>query len=117
MLYLERRPAVSGFAAAAARVGILVTGTEVFMGLVEDKFIPIITTKVEQFGGHVQKSLIVPDERRAINEGVKELLDCGIDLLVTTAGLSVTRMTSPARVWPTPGLPGCCTARPSCPGP
>jgi formylmethanofuran dehydrogenase subunit E len=71
------------------RVGILVTGTEVFMGLVEDKFIPIITTKMEKFGGQVMKSLIVPDERRAIREGVKDLLDCGIDLLVTTAGLSV----------------------------
>ena len=71
------------------RVGILVTGTEVFMGLVEDKFIPIITTKVEQFGGQVLKSLIVPDERRAISEAVRELLDGGIDLLVTTAGLSV----------------------------
>ncbi len=71
------------------RVGILVTGTEVFMGLVEDKFVPIITTKVEQFGGQVLKSLIVPDDRRAIGEAVRELLDCGTDLLVTTAGLSV----------------------------
>jgi formylmethanofuran dehydrogenase subunit E len=71
------------------RVGILVTGTEVFMGLVEDKFVPIITTKVEQFGGTVVKSLIVPDDRQAIGEGVKELLAGGIDLLVTTAGLSV----------------------------
>lgn len=71
------------------RVGILVTGTEVFMGLVEDKFVPIITTKVEQYHGQVLKSLIVPDERRIIREGVRELLDCGIDLLVTTAGLSV----------------------------
>ena len=71
------------------RVGILVTGTEVFMGLVEDKFIPIISTKVENFGGQVLKSLIVPDDRRAITEAVRELLDCGIDLLVTTAGLSV----------------------------
>jgi formylmethanofuran dehydrogenase subunit E len=71
------------------RVGLLVTGTEVFMGLVEDKFIPIITTKVEKLGGSVFKSLIVPDDRRAIGAGVRELLDCGIDLLVTTAGLSV----------------------------
>jgi formylmethanofuran dehydrogenase subunit E len=71
------------------RVGILVTGTEVFMGLVEDKFAPIITTKVEKFGGQVLKSLIVPDDRRAIGQGVRELLDCGIDLLVTTAGLAV----------------------------
>jgi formylmethanofuran dehydrogenase subunit E len=71
------------------RVGILVTGTEVFMGLVEDKFIPIITIKVEQFGGRVLKSLMVPDDRRALGDAVRELLDCGIDLLVTTAGLSV----------------------------
>jgi formylmethanofuran dehydrogenase subunit E len=71
------------------RVGILVTGTEVFMGLVEDKFVPIITTKVEKFGGQVLKALIVPDDRRAIGEGVQDLLSCGIDLLVTTAGLSV----------------------------
>ena len=50
---------------------------------------PIITTKVEKFGGEVLKSLIVPDDRRAIGEGVQELLNCGMDLLVTTAGLSV----------------------------
>jgi len=71
------------------RAGILVTGTEVFMGLVEDRFVPIITTKVEKFRGQVMKSLIVPDDRRAIGQGVKELLDYGIDLLVTTAGLAV----------------------------
>jgi formylmethanofuran dehydrogenase subunit E len=53
------------------RAGILVTGTEVFLGLVEDRFIPIITTKVEKFGGQVLKSLIVPDERRAISRGVR----------------------------------------------
>jgi formylmethanofuran dehydrogenase subunit E len=71
------------------QVGVLVTGTEVFMGLVEDRFIPIITTKVEPYGGQVLKSMIVPDDRRAIGDGVRELLDSGIDLLVTTAGLSV----------------------------
>jgi formylmethanofuran dehydrogenase subunit E len=71
------------------QVGVLITGTEVFMGLVEDRFVPIITTKVEKFGGRIKKSLIVPDDRRAISEGVKELLNCGVDLLVTTAGLSV----------------------------
>jgi formylmethanofuran dehydrogenase subunit E len=71
------------------RAGILVTGTEVFLGLVEDRFIPIITSKVEKFQGEVVKSLIVPDDRGAIRRGVQELLDAGIDLLVTTAGLSV----------------------------
>jgi formylmethanofuran dehydrogenase subunit E len=72
-----------------ARVGILVTGTEVFLGLVEDRFIPIIQNKVEKFGCEVVKSLIVPDDRRAISDGVQELLATGADLVVTTAGLSV----------------------------
>lgn len=71
------------------KVGLLVTGTEVFTGLVEDKFIPIISIKLEKFGGQVVKSLIVRDRREAIADGVKELLDSHIDLLVTTAGLSV----------------------------
>ncbi len=71
------------------RAGVLVTGTEVFLGLVEDKFIPIISAKVEKFRGQVVKSLIVPDDRGAIRRGVEELLAAGIDLLVTTAGLSV----------------------------
>ena len=72
-----------------ARVGILVTGNEIFLGLVEDRFIPIIRNKVEKFGCEVVKALIVPDDRHAISAGVKELLAAGADLLVTTAGLSV----------------------------
>lgn len=71
------------------RVGILVTGTEIFLGLVEDRFIPIIRNKVEKFGCQVVKSLIVPDDRRAISQGIRDLLDAGAELLVTTAGLSV----------------------------
>jgi formylmethanofuran dehydrogenase subunit E len=72
-----------------ARVGILVTGTEIFRGLVEDRFIPILQNKIEELGSEMIHGLIVPDERAAITEGVKELLGRGADLLITTAGLSV----------------------------
>jgi formylmethanofuran dehydrogenase subunit E len=72
-----------------ARVGILVTGSEVFHGLVEDKFVPIITAKVEKHGCSVVGSLIVPDDRKAIVEGIGQLVESGADLLITTAGLSV----------------------------
>jgi formylmethanofuran dehydrogenase subunit E len=72
-----------------AKVGILVTGTEVFRGLVQDRFIPIIRGKTEKYGCSVVHAKIVPDEKEAILEGVKEILDAGADLLVTTAGLSV----------------------------
>jgi formylmethanofuran dehydrogenase subunit E len=73
----------------AARVGILVTGTEVFQGLIEDKFIPIVSRKVEALGCSVAGAIIRPDDKEAIRSGVAELLAAGADLIVTTAGLSV----------------------------
>jgi formylmethanofuran dehydrogenase subunit E len=86
---LEEGPLFQVLPLRQPRVGIMVTGTEVFLGLIEDKFVPIITAKVEKLQGQVVRSLIVPDEREAIRRGAEELMDAGIDLLVTTAGLSV----------------------------
>jgi len=71
------------------KVGILVTGTEVFRGLIQDRFIPIIKKKVKAYHCPVTDATIVPDERDAISEGVRRLLEAGTELLVTTAGLSV----------------------------
>lgn len=72
-----------------AKVGILVTGTEVFSGLVQDRFIPIIRAKIKKYGCCIVNSKIVPDEKEAIKSGIREIIDSGTDLLVTTAGLSV----------------------------
>jgi formylmethanofuran dehydrogenase subunit E len=71
------------------KVGILVTGTEVFQGLIEDRFIPIITAKVEAYGCPVAATGIVPDDRGRIGAAVRDMLDRGVELLITTAGLSV----------------------------
>ncbi len=71
------------------KVGILVTGTEVFQGLIEDRFIPIITAKVEAHGCPVVASDIVPDDRERIGAAVRDMLGRGAELIITTAGLSV----------------------------
>lgn len=89
MSVLEQGPIFAILPLRIARVGILVTGTEVFQGLVEDKFAPIIGSKVQALGSEVVASRIVPDEAEAIAAAVRELLDLDVDLLVTTAGLSV----------------------------
>jgi formylmethanofuran dehydrogenase subunit E len=86
---LEAGPLFRVLPLRKARVGILVTGTEVFQGLIEDRFIPIITAKVEKYGCDVVGSLIAPDDRSAISKGVRQLMESGADLIVTTAGLSV----------------------------
>ena len=72
-----------------AKTGILVTGTEVFKGLIEDKFIPIISSKVKYLECDVIMEKVVPDDKNAITSAVEEMKQSGIDLLITTGGLSV----------------------------
>lgn len=72
-----------------AKVGILITGTEVFRGLIKDRFGPIIRQKVAEYGCQVICSHIVTDDRNAIRDYAKQSVKTGVDLLITTAGLSV----------------------------
>jgi formylmethanofuran dehydrogenase subunit E len=86
---LGEAPLLSVLPLRQARVGVLVTGTEVFQGLIEDRFAPIIRAKAEALGSTVVGVEFAPDDRQAIADGVRRLLDLGADLIVTTAGLSV----------------------------
>ncbi|CAM2060521.1 formylmethanofuran dehydrogenase subunit E [Desulfovibrionales bacterium] len=86
---LEEGPIFSVAPLRQAKVGILVTGSEVFQGLVQDRFIPIITAKVTYFNCTVMGATIVPDDRTTIATAAHKLLAAGADLLITTAGLSV----------------------------
>jgi formylmethanofuran dehydrogenase subunit E len=72
-----------------AKVGILITGDEVYSGKIEDRFEDVITKKVTALGSTVHKTIIVPDDRNRISESAQALLDAGCDILITTAGLSV----------------------------
>ncbi len=88
-LQILEKPLFSVAPLRQAKVGILVTGSEVFNGLVEDKFMPIITAKVEQYGCLVVKSTIVADDKTVMQKAILDIQRAGADLLVTTGGLSV----------------------------
>jgi len=72
-----------------ARVGLLVTGNEVFKGLVEDRFAEVIEAKIAHFGGVVAHTRITPDHAGEIAAAARELEALQCDLIITTAGLSV----------------------------
>ena len=72
-----------------AKVGLLITGNEVFHGRIEDKFEPIIRKKVEAYGGTVLDSVLVPDDDQRIAVSALHLITRGADLLITTGGMSV----------------------------
>jgi len=71
------------------KVGLLITGNEVFKGLIEDRFEEVIKAKMAHFGSSVVETLVKPDDAGEIADAVRQLEEMGCDLIVTTAGLSV----------------------------
>jgi formylmethanofuran dehydrogenase subunit E len=72
-----------------AKVGVLITGDEVFSGKIEDRFEEIIRRKVTALGSEVHRAILVPDNREMIRDNARTLLDDGCNIIITTAGLSV----------------------------
>ncbi len=89
MAVLDKKPLFKVQPFKSAKIGILVTGTEIFQGLVKDKFEAILTGKVLQYECSVVKTIIVPDDCRAITDAVGQLINAGSEIIITTAGLSV----------------------------
>ena len=72
-----------------ARVGLVVTGNEVYHGLIEDRFAPILTEKVETLGSQVAGVTFAPDDAGLISKAIRSHLDQGCDLLMLSGGMSV----------------------------
>ena len=72
-----------------ASAGFVITGNEVFSGLVKDRFEPILRNKLEALGSEVIHVCFTPDDKEAIASGIKELLARGADLIITSGGMSV----------------------------
>jgi molybdenum cofactor synthesis domain-containing protein len=71
------------------RAGVVITGNEVYHGRIKDAFAPVITKKIEAFGGEIAGVYYAPDDTAVIEERLRELLKAGADLLITTGGMSV----------------------------
>ncbi len=73
----------------SARVGLVVTGNEVFNGLIEDRFAPVLTEKVTALGSRVEGVAFAPDDPRLIRDAIVSHLERGCDLLMLSGGMSV----------------------------
>jgi molybdenum cofactor synthesis domain-containing protein len=71
------------------RAGVVITGNEVYHGRIEDAFAPVITKKIEEIGGELVGVYYAPDDKSFIVDRLRELLNAGADLLITTGGMSV----------------------------
>jgi len=71
------------------RAGVVITGNEVYHGRIKDAFAPVITKKIEEYNGEIIGIYYTPDDEGMIAERLRELLEGGADLLITTGGMSV----------------------------
>jgi len=71
------------------KVGVVITGNEVYHGRIKDAFAPVITQKIEEIGGELAGVYYAPDDKAFIVHRLRELLKTGADLLITTGGMSV----------------------------
>lgn len=72
-----------------AKVGLVITGNEVFHGLIEDRFAAVLSEKVTALGSKVDKIAFAPDDEKLIAKAIGNHLDRGCDLIMLSGGMSV----------------------------
>lgn len=79
--------AVKAFTPVSAR--LIITGNEVYEGLIEDRFEAIISRKLAAYGSTLAETVILPDDQDQISSTVQRFFEMGTDLIITTGGMSV----------------------------
>lgn len=72
-----------------ARVGLVITGSEVYHGLIEDRFAPVLSEKVSDLGCTLEGVIFAPDDAELIRNAIQTHLERGCDLLMLSGGMSV----------------------------
>ena len=73
----------------SARVGLVITGNEVYHGLISDRFAPILTDKAKALGSERVALDFAPDDAEVISRVIRSQLEQGCDLLLLSGGMSV----------------------------
>jgi len=71
------------------RAAIVTTGSEVFEGLIEDGFTPIVREKLDEFDAEVIGNLTVPDNPDMTTSAIMRMIEKGADVVFVTGGMSV----------------------------
>ncbi len=72
-----------------ATAGLVITGNEVYHGLIEDRFAPILSEKVRALGSRVDGITFAPDDENKISAAIRSHIERGCDLLLLSGGMSV----------------------------
>lgn len=71
------------------KVGVVVTGSEVYHGRIEDKFAPVLRNKVEGWGSVVLNQALGSDDVGLIQGRIREQIEMGAEMILVSGGMSV----------------------------
>ena len=69
--------------------GLIITGSEVYNGLITDKFAPLLSRKLQNLGSIVSSIEYVPDDSEMIRQSILKAVDSGCELIILSGGMSV----------------------------
>ncbi len=72
-----------------SRIGLVVTGSEVYEGLVRDESEKWIVSRFNEYGCELVRRIITSDDAGQIAAAIRTLVGEGSELIITTGGLSV----------------------------
>lgn len=71
------------------KIGVIITGSEVYHGRIKDKFEPVVRVKMKQYPSEIVGITICDDDLDLIVNAAKQHLENGADFLIFTGGMSV----------------------------
>jgi len=71
------------------KIGVIITGSEVYTGRIQDKFEPVVRAKMKQYPCEILGVTICDDNLDMIVSAARQLLEQGADFLIFTGGMSV----------------------------
>ena len=71
------------------KIGVVITGSEVYSGRIKDKFEPVVRAKMKQYPSEIVGITICDDDLDMIVDAAKAHLENGADFLIFTGGMSV----------------------------
>ena len=74
---------------ARPKTGLVITGNEVFTGLIEDKFAPLIRQKLLNFDCPLMSVAFAPDDKSRIVDEINKCLHDGAEMIMVAGGMSV----------------------------
>lgn len=71
------------------KIGVIITGSEVYTGRIQDKFEPVVRAKMKHYPCEILGVTICDDDLDMIVSAARQFLEQGADFLIFTGGMSV----------------------------